>query len=100
MRFLDNFLLRGLGMGLGWKGDDGTRMDVPDGSNMRKQMGTISLNLHQTDTSKDLRELSVYRRSLCGFLRGHQARDANFAELTQSRPRTRATRAAPRSSLP
>lgn len=36
-----------------------------------------------------------------GFLRGHQARDANLAGLTQqSRSRTRATRAAPRSSLP
>ena len=55
--------LRGLGMGLGWKGDDGTRMDVPDGLNMRKQTGTISINLHQTDTSKDLHELSVYRLS-------------------------------------
>lgn len=65
--------LRGLGIGLGWKGNNGTRMDVPDGSNLRKQVGTISLNLHPTDMSKGLRELSVYRLSLRGFLRGHQA---------------------------
>lgn len=49
--------LRALGMGLGWEGDDGTRMDVPDGSNTRKQTGTILLHLPRTDTSKDLSEL-------------------------------------------